>query len=291
MRIPAEILGRAVGPRSVTLSPRRIMAFAAATGDRNPRYFDDTGAEPLIAPPLLSVSLEWPLIVALRTALADVSADALRRGVHATHDVTFHRPARAGETLHTTATVVAVEQRRSGVFQLTRLETVDADGRPVTTTYNGGVYRGVELDGAPASLAAPPALPRPVASGGWETAIEVPWNAAHVYTECAEIWNPIHTERSVALAAGLPEIILHGTATLGYAAQEIVDRACGGDPARLQRIAGRFGAMVLLGSRLRLHAGAVESGDGTASLGYAVETADGGAAIRDGVATIRDQVR
>ena len=27
-----------------------------------------------------------------------------------------------------------------------------------------------------------------------------------MYTECARIWNPIHTDRAVALAAGLPDI-------------------------------------------------------------------------------------
>ena len=41
--------------------------------------------------------------------------------------------------------------------------------------------------------------------------------AAHVYTEGARIWNPIHTDAAVAARAGLPGIILHGTATLALA--------------------------------------------------------------------------
>ena len=36
--------------------------------------------------------------------------------------------------------------------------------------------------------------------------------AAHVYTECARIWNPVHTDTAVADRAGLPGLILHGTA-------------------------------------------------------------------------------
>ncbi len=286
MPISATIVGRTLGPRSVTLSARRIMAFAAGTEDRNPHYFDDTAAPPL-APPLLAVSLEWPLLVALRAELPGTGRDELRRGVHAAHDVTFHRLPRAGETLRSTATIVALERRPSGAGLLTRLDTIDAAGAPVFTTYNRGVYRGVELAGEPLRLDLPPPIPAAPADGGWSSTIDVPWGAAHVYTECADIWNPIHTERSAALAAGLPDIILHGTATLGYAAQTIVDRACGGDPTRLLRLTARFGAMVFPGTSLTIHSGtpcAIEDG---AAIGYRVETADGAPAIRDGVALLR----
>lgn len=286
MPISATLAGHTAGPRIVTLSARQIMAFAAGTDDRNPRYFDDTSGPP-VAPPLLAVSLEWPLLVALRAALPGARADELRRGVHASHDLTIHRLPVAGETLRTTATVVALERRPGGAGLHTRLETVDAAGRQVWTTFNGSVYRGVELAGEPVRLDAPSPLWDCPAAGGFSAAIAVPWHAAHVYTECAQIWNPIHTERAVALAAGLPDIILHGTATLGYAAQTIVDRLCDGDPSRLLRLAGRFGAMVRLDTVLTLHAGAAVAVDGGRAVRYRMETADGAPAIRDGVALLR----
>src|SRR5262245_63914545 len=44
--------------------------------------------------------------------------------------------------------------------------------------------------------------------------VEVPYHLGHVYTECARIWNPIHTDLAVVRAAGLSGPILHGTATL-----------------------------------------------------------------------------
>ena len=74
---------------------------------------------------------------------------------------------------------------------------------------------------------------------------------AHVYTECARIWNPIHTDRAVARAAGLPDIILHGTATLALA----VSRSLAREPAA-RRAGARAGSaaasrgMVPLPSRL-----------------------------------------
>lgn len=66
-----------------------------------------------------------------------------------------------------------------------RFETHDANRKLVTVTDFGAVYRGVQLDRA--------------------ADIPIAATAAHVYTECAR-------------AAGLPDIILHGTATLACGA-------------------------------------------------------------------------
>ena len=73
---------------------------------------------------------------------------------------------------------------------------------------------------------------------------------AHVYTECARIWNPIHTDTAVAHAAGLPGPILHGTATLALAVSRVVARDLDGEPGRVREIAARFTGMVPPGSRL-----------------------------------------
>src|SRR5207245_613855 len=80
--------------------------------------------------------------------------------------------------------------------------------------------------------------------------------AADVYTECARIWNPVHTDAAVAAAAGLPAIILHGTATLAMAVSRIVMAEAGGDPERIAEVYGRFGGMVLMPSdvMVRIHA-------------------------------------
>jgi acyl dehydratase len=287
MPIPASLVGSMLGPRSIALTPRFIMAFAAATGDFNTCYFDDT-RDAVVAPPLLAVSLEWPLVLGLRASIPEATEAELRRGVHATHDLTVHRLPRAGETLFTSGTVVSLARQPAGTRLVTRLDTVDGEGNAVFTSYNGGVYRGVALTGDERSIDEPQPLPQPPAEGGWTVQLEVPVGAAHVYSECADIWNPIHTERSVARAAGLPDIILHGTATLGYAAQEIVNRACEGNPHRLRRLAGRFGAMVFMGQPLTISAGVPVPAAGGLASGYAVTTADGGPAIRDGVAIVSD---
>ena len=90
------------------------------------------------------------------------------------------------------------------------------------------------------------------ATPGTEHPLPVAATAAHVYTECARIWNPIHTDRAVALAAGLPDIILHGTATMALAVSALVGELADGDPRRVTRLGGRFAAMVLMPSVLTL---------------------------------------
>ena len=239
---------------------RWLMAYAASLADLNPVYMDTTAGK-VIAHPIFPVCLEWPPILNTRKlAAADTLTDEESgRGVHAAHDLHIFRPISAGEMLTTKATMIGIEAIKPGGAYTMRLDTFDAQQQLVCTTYQLSIYRGVAvIDGrtdsegesdvelAPES---PAALPIEQARN---FAISIPASLAHTYTECARIWNPIHTDRKVALAAGLPDIILHGTATLALAVTRIIDERLGGDPTRVKRIGGRFAAMVLMPSTIQL---------------------------------------
>jgi acyl dehydratase len=84
--------------------------------------------------------------------------------------------------------------------------------------------------------------------------------AAHVYSECARIWNPIHTDIAVARGAGLPGLILHGTATVALAVSQVVTHDLGGDPARVSELTARLTGMVGLPSTLTVR-GRARAGD------------------------------
>jgi acyl dehydratase len=242
--LPVAIVGMTAGPLAHDIDARWLMAYAAALGETDPRYYDTAAPAGPLAHPLFAVCYEWPLAQAVRArAIGDAPAP---RGVHATHHLVIHRAPRAGDRLTTTARVVAVERRRAGALVVVRFETLDGNGHPVTTTLHGSVYRSVEPEGAaPREPAAPASEPGPVR---WETPVTVPAQAAHIYTECARIWNPIHTDVAVASAAGLPGLILHGTATLALALSRVIDRDLGGEPGRVGSVAVRFTGMVPLPS-------------------------------------------
>ena len=178
----------------------------------------------------------------------------------------------AGERLTTRATVISLGPIRPGAAQMTRLDTTDETGALVCRTYQLGISRGVAVDGGRASIEQAPEVPSPVdLKPSLSLTIDVPGGAAHTYTECARIWNPIHTDRTVALAAGLPDIILHGTATMALSVSALVNACLDGDPTRVRRLGGRFAAMVLMPSTLTVNVQQVKDG----IVRYQVLTEDG----------------
>jgi acyl dehydratase len=278
LRVPARALGAETAPATQVIDARWLMAYAAGLGATDPRFYDTlTSAGPL-PHPLFPVCYEWPPLVTLREQV--VGDELAPFSVHATHDLVMTRLPRAGDALTTTAQVVAIERRRSGTLLVARLRTVDAENRVVTTTDCGSLYRGVDAE-AVGRVAEPLASPVPVPVGDvtWEAPVDLVPGAAHVYTECARIWNPIHTDAAVARAAGLPAIILHGTATLAHAVSQVVTRELGGDALRVRRIRARFTGFVRIPSTLTVRgrgrrAGAIAfdavAADGTPVLGEGV---------------------
>ena len=257
--IAAGIVEVEVGPIVHDVDARWLMAYAAGLGEHDPRFFDTLAATGPLAHPLFSVCYEWPTAVALRDRTIDRALQP--RGVHATHHLVIHRPPHAGDRLRTRGRVIAVEPRRSGTLVVSRFETTDADGRPVTTTDYGSVYRGVSLVGEPRTTVAPePAVvSRRVGPEGrgsrpgpadWTALVAVRPRLAWVYTECARIWNPIHTDVAVARGAGLAAPILHGTATLGLAVSHVMANAPTADPALVGEVSARFTGMVGMPSTL-----------------------------------------
>jgi acyl dehydratase len=248
--IAAASVGTLAGPLVQTIDARWLMAYAAALGEVDPRYFDTTRPDGPAAHPLFPVCYEWPLLVAVRERAI---GDAGRRGVHAAHRLLLHRPVRAGDELTTTARITAVAPRRSGTLVVVRLLTTDGAGRPVTTTDYGSIYRGVATDAVPGPAERPSAAaPSPLVR--WSERVDVGPPLAHVYSECARIWNPIHTDLAVAREAGLPGPILHGTATLALAVSRVVARDLGGDPAVARGVSARFSGMVPASARLTVRA-------------------------------------
>ena len=185
--------------------------------------------------------------------------------------------------LTTTGTIAAIRRTRAGALTLTKLTTVDAEtGQPVVTSWSTGIARNVEVIGEDANLESPPALPEAGSELMETVEIFVPREMPHTYTECADIWNPIHTEREVAIASGLPDIILHGTATWALAGREIMRLCCSGDPSRLRRLFGRFTAMVIPGNTIRVEISKPLEG----VIGFSVYNEKNQSAISDGLAIV-----
>ncbi|MCI0547701.1 MAG: MaoC family dehydratase N-terminal domain-containing protein [Candidatus Rokubacteria bacterium] len=277
--ISGDIVGVTAGPHVQEIDARWLMAYAAALGEFAPEYLDTARPDGIVGHPLFPVAYEWPLAVELR-AKAVPDAVALR-SVHATHDLEIHRRVRPGDQLTTTATVTVAEARVPGAYVVMRLDTVDGRGNPVSTTRYGSLYLGVECDRPSARPDPAPPRPDPDADS-WETAVPIAATLAHVYTECARIWNPVHTDAAVAREVGLPRIILHGTATLALAVSAVLAREPAGPASPVSRITGRFGGMVFMPSTLRVRGTGRATTPGGRSIAFEAISAEGRPAVRDG---------
>ena len=289
MPVDSSLVGTKVGSVASEVDTRWAMAYAASLGDYLPRYLDTARPDGIVAHPMFSVCFEWPAAGSIRhKARATLSQDEAARGVHATHHTLIHRLVHPPEHLVTTAELIGVERRKPGAYEVAKFQTVDEKGLPVCTTYYGSLYREVDVKG-PDRPADTPALPTLNHAGGPIQEICVPINAgaAHIYTECARIWNPIHTDTAVAAKAGLPGLILHGTATLAMAVSRIIDAEAGGAPERVAQIYGRFGAMVLMPSEVVVRIDAREKCEFGEAIFFEALNSSGGRAIRNGVVILR----
>ncbi len=292
MPLSSSLVGTCSEVAVVEVEPRWSMAFAAALDDPLPCYMDTRDTARFLAHPLFSVCFEWPVIVATKGRMlgGTLRPEEAMRGVHATHDLVLHRPIRPPQRLETRGKIVAVERRRSGAYEVIRLDTTDERGAMVCSSWYGSLYRGVEVDGPDRPLEDVPAAPTstiPASRPRSTKVVHLRAGLAHIYTECARIFNPIHTDLNVAQAAGLPGLILHGTATLALAVSHVVVMEANGDPIRVASISGSFRAMVPLPSDITIRILSRETSGGGDDIHFEVLNDRGGAAVSKGVIGLR----
>jgi acyl dehydratase len=288
--LPSSAVGASTRPHTQLVDRRWAQAYRAgleAIGDAPSAPPSARAVN--TAHPLFPVAVEWPVVVHANAELSGehLTPDERRRGVHATHDLVIHRPVVGGEELTTIATVDAVQSRPPGAYQVLRLESTDRRGEPVATTRMGSLFLGVAVDGDDAGEL----VPRPAAGPTTgvrlaTTPVAITPGAAHVYTETARIWNPIHTDAAVALAAGLPGPILHGTATLALAVNEVVQVVADGDDDPVRRVSARFGAMVRPGTSITIRVHHARTVDAGRVITFTVVNDEGELAVRDGVVVL-----
>ena len=281
MPLNAASVGQTTRSFNHKIDARWTMAYAAGLQDTAACYMDTNIRPDVIAHPVFPVCLEWPVILEARNlpGSESMSAEEVSRGVHASHDLHILKPIRAGDDLTTTATIIGVEKIGPGAAQTLRLDTYNQGDELVTRTYQLGISRGVETTMDDKFIEQVPALPEFQNEGLLDTiTIPVLEGAANIYTETAKIFNPIHSDKAFATKAGLPNIILHGTATLALAISKVVTHFADGKPEKIKRLGGRFSAMVFMPSTLSLiiHARTAEG------LSYSVLTEDGERAISNG---------
>ena len=282
---PVDRVGLQTIAKSVEITPRLIQSAAAAVQETGERYFDDSRTSGLDVHPGLIFSLEW--WTRFMPGGDSLSEEIGLRGVHAWTDIRLRRPFKLGDVITSQGQLISISTIPPGTLTVTRWIFSDAWGNIVAEYDKGGIVRDIFPDGKDQSINDRLPLPnasKDAAQSSWSKEIKITANTAQIYSECAQIYNPIHTEKQVALRAGLPDTILHGVCTQSLAIGAILEHICDGDPKQLRRACGQYRAMVLPNSTITIRVTSKELLSGNSILTrYDVLTESGDKAIDNGV--------
>ncbi len=276
----ADAIGAWGEPVEFAVEQERITAYAAATNDPIAEHL--SGA---IAPPVFAIV---PAFQALVTASVTViPAELLMRILHGEQDFHFHSPIVPGQQLTTVAAPIGIRGRSSGVTVVCKGETRDAaTGQLLVEQYMTSFVRRAE--GADDVGEDTPAH-------GFDEALREREPAARVeqtfdsdqtfrYSEASGDPMPIHLDDSVAKAAGLPGIIIHGLCTMAFTSVVVIQHACPDDPTRLRRLAVRFARPVRPGQTITTSLW--QAGGG--SFAYETTSDSGDTVIKDGIGVVEE---
>jgi hypothetical protein len=268
---------------TTVLSTRKIMAYASGINDLNPAYFDDTTKDGLSVHPAIAFSLQWN---SRFTPDRLPNHRAAPFGVHAATDLSIYQPFVQDEAITIQGQMIKRHLIRPGVYTVDRYKMTNGKGTLVAELDYISITRGASLEGENQSIAEE--KPRPKnsslpATPVWEESVDIPLSAGQQYTECANIYNPIHTEKSVAIKAGLADIILHGSATKAIALSKIINHCFDADPRRITRLCGELRAMVLMNTSIRIQCLSTEDKGHDRIIHFKVLNQNGDLAIANGI--------
>jgi acyl dehydratase len=290
VKFSTDFAGSSLREYRTEVTWRRTMNYGAAVGDNNPVYFDDERAGGIIAPPMFAVAVTWPISERILDFIQadDFPKEILVTLVHYTEHLAFHRTVRPGDHLTIKGCIAAILPHKAGTLMVLRFAAVDETGAPVFTEHIGGMLRGVQCLGDAKFSEPLPEVPTAIGEGTplWENTVFVDPLMPFVYDGCTDIVFPIHTSVAFARRVGLPNIILQGTATLAFAARDLVDREANADPFLLRSIACRFVGMVLPGTEMRTVLLGRRSDDTGTDLFFTVRNTKGDDVISGGYARL-----
>jgi acyl dehydratase len=246
--LDSAMVGCIIARRDVEIDFRSTALYAAAIGAERDIYLDDRTEGGAMAPPAFITSLEWPLVSGpeFLAAVGIAPDDLFPRLLHVFQDSTFACPIRVGDRLTLEATLESIGETRTGALAVQRIRTLNArSGELVAESWFGGYFRDMR---APLVRVAqtPPAIARSdFREATTRKTLSMSCGASHIYSECARLRNPIHTDPGFATALGLPDIVLHGTLLWATMGEIAIDRHLGGRPARLRRLATQFRRPIL----------------------------------------------
>jgi acyl dehydratase len=291
LEIDSSFAGTRLKAHTRKIHWRDTTNYAAALNDDNAFYFDDQQFDPLLAHPVYCAAITWPVVERIWEFIEadNFPMEILATQVHYSEHIRFFRLVSPGDRLSVSGTVAAISPHRAGTRVVIRFDVADDNGQLVFVEHIGSIMRGVQCIGKgkgeetlPRILSPPDIRNRdkPV----WESGIFINSLQPFIYDGCSDIVFPIHTSKKFARQVGLPDIILQGTATLGYAVRELINREAGSSPSQINSLYARFSGMVIPGTEIKVVLNEKTISADRKSLYFCVKNQAGDVVIKDGFA-------
>ena len=293
MALSSSIVEATLPPLSHRIDERWMMSFAAGVGDARPELIDTARPSGIIAHPLFAIAIEWPSYVDLIRRLIDLGLDP-DDGMTAEpfeYDLTLYRPVQVDDEVVVHMKPVGLRSRRDGGVLTVCTNTVGADGQLVSASTVRMLFRAVPVDGREVphrvateadrviDLRSEWANPDAVIRRGHR---RVGAAAAHVFSACSGVWNPLHTDRAVALEHGLTGVTMPQAGVLAMAVGGALQLASA-EPGWVRRVRSHFGAPVPAPSTLEIEAEVPNHPTEDAPIRFRANLDDGTPVITSGV--------
>ncbi len=240
MRLNKELVGKEYAPTTTEATLEAMQNYARAYNDNNPAFFDTGRHGGIIAPPMFAVVTIWSSIMSV-VGDPDLKVDVIRL-LHGEQDMEFFLPIRPGDKITATAKVASIETKATGETLIIEINAKNQAHETVNRTLFNAFIRGGGKGGSDARVAEPQ-RGEPIVT----MAQQIDKDQTYRYKEASGDFNPIHVDENFAKMAGLPGIIVHGLCTMAFTSKVMIDKLCGGDPAKLKRLCVRFTRPVLPG--------------------------------------------
>ncbi len=295
MEIDSSFAGTRLKEYRRKINWRDTTNYAAALNDDNDFYFDDHQFDQLLAHPMYCAAITWPVVERIWEFIEadNFPMEILATQVHYSEHIQFFRLVSPGDRLRINGQIAAILPHRAGTQVVIRFDVTDENDQLVFVEHIGSIMRGVQCIGKgkgeetlPQISRIQPTLSPPDIKNRdktvWESDIFINRLQPFIYDGCSDIVFPIHTSRKFACQVGLPDIILQGTATLGYAIRELINREADGNPALINSLYARFSGMVIPGTEIKVVLNEKIISADRKSLYFCVKNHEGDVVIKDG---------
>ncbi len=294
--IPQSLLNFEIPKSKIKIEARSLQNFAAAIGDANDIYYDDTLPEGISSHPCYPITTTWPLFEQMMPSLiqAGLSPQAINKLVHYSENLILHTPITPKMRLKFSGKIIGITQRQKGTQMHFKLEATRR-GILIFEDYTSIFFRGIDIDYQDVILekVSNPAVDalkhndlQPIHTLDLRFSKIFPY----IYDGCTNIVFPIHTSNAFAQKVGLPGPIVQGSASFSRCISEIMKILKIENPQQIKQIAGQFGAFILPEEDLHLNiyelTQPTQSTD-SLDIGFTLVNSSGKIAIKNGYLKVK----